>query len=180
MATALFKPYWLVTTLRESPANTPYSWFILAITIVLFVILVTLQWWLIIVGQSIGFGVALFAVSLLLLSYGAYTYLVLYLFKKTNRFLQTFNCLLLAYFIIHLCAMPLVWLNYALLNKQISVAILIYLNTLYLTLTLGLTIWQFLAMAFIYHQALDVDFFKGILVSLGLMAFNFLTFSLWR
>jgi len=180
MQSVIFKPYWLVTTLRESPANTVYSWFILMLTMIIFILLVALQWWLIVVRKPVTFAVAMSAVSLLLVSYAVYTYFVLYLTKKTSRFLQTFTCLLMAYLMIHLCAMPLVWLNYALLNKQISMAVLFYINTLYLTLTLGLTIWQFLAMAHIYHQALDIDFPKGILVSLGLMAFNFLTFSLWR
>lgn len=180
MESSIIKPYWLVTTLRESPENTPYSRFILVLTVLSFVSLVTLQWWMIAVRKPVSFGVALSAVTVLLLSYGVYTYLVLSLFKKNHRFLQTINCILIAYLIIHLCAMPLVWLNYALMTHQISIEVLLYINTLYLTITLGLTIWQFLAMAYIYQKALDIEFGKGILVSLGLIAFNFLTFSLWR
>lgn len=179
MGLSIWKSYWRVSTLRDTPANTVYSHMVLVGSVLLFCAIVAIQ--LVLLSPKYQNGGSMFIMLLMLLfSYSCYTYLLLYFTKKSNRYLQTLACILMAYVIVHLMAMPLVLIGYYAIATKVGMEILVYLNSLYLTMTLIFTIWQFLALAHIYRHALDVDFLRGVLASFGLLAFNLLIFSLIR
>lgn len=51
---------------------------------------------------------------------------------------------------------------------------------IYLFITLGLSIWQFVITAHIYKFALGTTPVKSVLAAFGLVAVNILTISFWR
>ena len=52
--------------------------------------------------------------------------------------------------------------------------------TIYLFVTLGLSIWQFIVTAHIYKFALNTTPIQSVLAAFGLVAVNVLTLSFWR
>lgn len=175
----LFKRYWRVSTFQDTPANTPYSPFLLSIAAGLFFLLIVLQWRIADINQQVNFGVAILAGLSLLTSYFLYTYALLKFCQKVNRFLQTLTCLLLSHFIIHVFVLPLLLLAPILVEANFSQIAALILGTSYLVLTLALTAWQFLIAAYVYKHALEVDYLASVLASFGLLAMNILLVSFW-
>ncbi|MBA2653420.1 MAG: hypothetical protein H0U73_14330 [Tatlockia sp.] len=176
----LFKRYWLVATLKESPANTPYSPVLMASASLLFFILIILQWYLADIKQTFNFASSILAALTLLCSYYVYTFVLLKIFRKANRTLQTLTALLASHIIVHLFAFPLLVITPMLAKADMRQVVILIFGVLYLVFTLILTIWQFVVTVHIYKQALELDNLGALLASLGLLACNILTVSFWQ
>ncbi|KTD25961.1 MULTISPECIES: hypothetical protein [Legionella] len=177
---ALFKCYWEVAILKKSPENTPYSPFLLSIASFLFFLLILLQWYLADLKQVFNPAISILAALTLLCSYFAYTYILLKIYHKTNRTLQTLTALLVCHMIVHFFAFPLLFMTPFLIKGDINQGVVLFLGVLYLILTFLLTIWQFLVTIHIYKRALEVDYVGAALASFGLLACNILTVSFWQ
>lgn len=176
----LFKRYWQIAMLKESPKNTPHSPLLLVIVFFLFFLLIILQWYLADIKQKFNPVISTLAGLTLLFSYFSYTYLLLKIYRKANRTLQTLTALLISHMIIHFFAFPLLIVTPMLISADMSQAFVLFLSIMYLILTLLLTIWQFLVTTYIYKQALDVEYLSAVLASFGLLACNILTVSFWQ
>lgn len=177
---ALLKQYWQVTLFKKSPAETPYSQFLLIVSTVLFSLFLGIQWLLAgIVEQSSLIG-SLAAGFSLIASYALYTFFLLSAFHVSNRFMQTLTCLFMSHSIIHIFAFPLIVMAPWFSQGTIAAPWNLILAVLYLAFTLVLTIWQFMVSAYIYKQALSFTYLPAILASFGLLASNVLILSLWR
>lgn len=176
MWTELFLRYWRVATFKETPGNTPYSVTLLGFIALFFLLLIILQWRMVDIDKSYS----PIAAGSLLLSYGVYTYLLLFAFRVTGRFVQTLGCLLATHAIVHLCAFPLLLMTPWLLDANSTGVAAFLLGIIYLIFTLILTIWQFIVTIHIYKHALQVDYLPASLASIGLIACNILIVSLWR
>ncbi len=116
----------------------------------------------------------------LILSYLAYNYIVLLVRGFTPRWVQTSTSIFSTHFIIHVIASPLVLLSPYLLHLDVKNPALLFIGVIYLFLTMGLSIWQFVVTAHIYKFALATTRSQSILVAFGLIAANILTVSFWR
>lgn len=174
----LFKRYWRVCIFKETPANTPHSQFLLALIAFLFLSLIILQWFSTDVQQEFKLTTSILAGLSLLFSYFIYTFVLLKVYRKANRFTQTLTALLVCHLIVHIFAMPLLLMT-PIFGSKINQTLVLLFGILYLILTLVLTVWQFLVTAHIYKYALEVDTLASILASFGLLACNILTVSFW-
>ncbi len=179
MWSELLKRYWQVSIFQESPANTPYSPFLLILAAFLFFLLIVLQWIIADVNQQFSLSVAVLAGISLLFSYFLYTYGLLKVYRKANRFLQTLTCLFISHTIVHLFVLPLLLVTPLLMDVKLNQVLALLIGAIYLVLTLALTAWQFLISAHIYKYALEVDYLASILASFGLLAANILIVSFW-
>lgn len=180
MWVALIKRYWQVSIFKETPANTPYSTLLLAATAFVFFLLVVMQWMIADIDEVFTLATSLLAAGALLISYGVYTVIILMLFRKTNRTVQTLTCLLAGHTIVHLFAFPLLLVAPWFVEAKMIQPLALLVAVVYLILTFVLTIWQFMITVHIYKHALGIDYFPAVLASLGLMACNILIVSLWR
>ncbi|WP_419418882.1 hypothetical protein ACNVED_10035 [Legionella sp. D16C41] len=176
----LLKRYWQVAILQETPANTPYSFFLLGLIILIYFLVLIIQWTIADVKSNYSLINTILTGLALLLSYFIYTKVIFSLYKKDNRFVQAITSLLMSNLIIHCLAFPLLlFTSYFLQADMLQVNMLLF-TIIYILSTLILSIWQFLAIAHIYRCALESSFFVAMLVSFGLLATNILTVSLWR
>lgn len=176
----LIKRYWQVAILKESPENTPSSPFLLVVVSVLYFLLILLQWYLAEVKQGFNLAISLVAALTLFCSYFVYTFVVLKIYRKAHRTLQTLTSLLASHMIVHLFAFPLLLATPLLISADLNPGILLFVAIVYLVLTLTLTFWQFLVTIYIYKLALGLDYLSAILASFGLLACNILTVSIWQ
>lgn len=167
--------YWRVTVMRDTPANTPYSPTMLALASFLFLLIVSVQRALAVKDADLASSLA--GGIIILFSYYLYTYVVLRMSAKKNRFVQTLSCLLFSYLIIHLMAFPLIIITQYLVGQENSLVVVYILMILFLC-ALFLAIWQFLVTASIFRHALDLSFFQGIMVCLGLVGFSIVILSI--
>lgn len=176
----LIKRYWQVSIFRESPANSPYSPLLLFLIALIYYLILIIQWKITDLSAQLPmFGVWLLALTVLG-SYAVYTIGLLTLCKKGGRVVQTLSCLYAGHGFIHVFAFPL--LIGAPLLKQADVVNTagFLLGILYLIFTLILTVWQFMISAYLYKEALKIEYIPAVLASIGLMAMNILTVSIWR
>lgn len=176
----LFKRYWQVAVLKESPENTPYSLLFLIIVSFLFFLLIITQWYFADLKQEFNLAISALAGVTLLCSYFVYTYVLLKIYRKVNRVLQTLTALLMTHMIVHFFAFPLLFATPMLMKANLNPGITLFVGMIYLILTIVLTIWQFLVTIHIYKNALEVDYLSGLLASFGLLACNILTVSIWQ
>lgn len=176
----LIKQYWQVSLFKETPANTPYSPFLLGVTVLFFFLLVVVQWLIADVGALYALTSALLSAGTLVASYALYTLLLLALFGMANRTVQTLTCLLACHAIVHVFALPLLLMTPLLLGSTLAEPLALFISIVYLFLTLGLTVWQFMVTVYIYKHALEKDYLPAILAGLGLLACSILIVSLWR
>ena len=176
----LFKRYWQVTILKESPENTPYSPLLMIVASFLFFSLIILQWDLADIKEEFDFGTSVLAGLTLLCSYFVYTYVLLKIYRKVERTLQTLTALLVSHLIIHFFAFPLLFVTPVLVAADMNRALVLGVGIAYLIITLTLTIWQLWVTIFIYKQALEMDYLTAILASFGLLSCNILTVSFWQ
>ncbi len=175
----ILKRYWQVSLFRETPANTPYSPLLLVAIAVCFLVLITTQWIIADVKNEVTLARALFEGTALVLSYVIYTYLLLSIFKKNNRLVQTLSCLFAGHAIVHLCASPLLFAMPILAAEKTNPSLGLVFAVVYLILTLLLTVWQFMLTAYIYKHALEIEYLPAVFASLGLLAANILIISIW-
>lgn len=177
---ALIKRYWQVSLLKETPANTPYSVFLLGVMVLFFLLLIVMQWMIADFEHVFTFSRSIVAGAALLLSYAIYTYALLLVFRVANRMVQTLTCLLAGNSIVHLFAFPLLLMTPWLMQANAVEPLALLIGIFYLVSTLILTIWQFMVTVHIYKHALMIDYLPAVLASFGLLACNILIVSFWR
>jgi hypothetical protein len=144
MWTALIKRYWQVSLLKETPANTPYSIFLLGLISLFFFLLIIFQWLIADVEDLFTISSSILAGAALLASYFVYTFALLLVFRIANRLVQTLTCLLAGHVIIHLFAFPLLLITPWLMEANSVQPLALFIGILYLIATLILTVWQFM------------------------------------
>ena len=172
--------YWNVSQLKESPQNTPYSAFLGTLSFILLSLILTLQWALSGIESSDNLVKQFIISTSLALSFIIYTAAILFFKGLSARFIQTSTCLLGAFSIIHLLALPLFALDPYLIHINLKNPIYFFIAVLYLFFTLGLSLWQFIITAHIYKHALNASPVQSVLAAFGLVAVNILTLSFWR
>ena len=180
MWVALIKRYWHVSLFKETPANTPYSLFLLGLIAFFFYVLIVFQWMIADVEKIFTLGFSLLAGGALLLSYGLFTFALLLAFRLPGRVVQTLTCLLAGHTIVHLFAFPLLLVTPWLADTKGIQSLGLLVGVVYLILTLILTIWQFIVTVHIYKNALGKEYLPAVFASFGLLACNILIVSLWR
>lgn len=180
MVTLLFSYYWRVSLLKDSPENTPYSIILMWISAVLLAVIMVIQWVFsdVVFGDDISITV-MCAISLIL-SFFIYTYALLFVTGYAARFVQTITCLFVIHAIIHILASPLLLLDPYLSQANLKNPLLLFIGVIYLFVTLGLSVWQFVIAAHIFKYALNTTAIQSVLAAFGLIAVNILTVSLWR
>ncbi|HAT8179693.1 TPA: hypothetical protein JA361_09565 [Legionella pneumophila] len=176
----LFSYYWRLSLLKETPENSPYSVFLLVIMCILFSIIMLIQWDIAELDFSRDWLLSLMMATSLILSFIFYTYAILKFQNLASRLVQTSTCLLSAYIIIHVLATPLFLIDTYLSAENLKNPIFLFIGMIYLFITLGLSIWQFVITAHIYKFALGTTPVKSVLAAFGLVAVNILTISFWR
>lgn len=175
----LFSSYWNVCLLKESPENSPYSIELLCLAVLLFTGLMSLQWTL---SDFIFPTLSLLIIASLsmVLSFVLYTSILLFFKGLKTRIVQTSTSLLYVHCIIHALALVLFLADPYLTHANLKNPIISFIGVLYLFVTLGLSIWQFIATAHIYKFALNCTPTQSVLAAFGLIAVNVLTLSFWR
>lgn len=177
---ALIKQYWNVSLFKQEPGDTPYSTLLLGIVCVVFFALIVCQWLISDINHQLTWGMALLVAASLVLSYVAYTWILLSMFRLKARFVQTLTCLLAGHTIVHFVAFPLLLILPLFMGAHNTVVVGSLIGIAYLILTLMLAVWQFMVSVYVYKQALSTAYFSAVLASFGLLAFNILTVSFWR
>lgn len=170
--------YWRVMTFKETPANTPYSYLLLALIVLFYYALILAQWLMLEPGTLPTLNAPVGMAALLILSYVIYTWALLRVLRHKNRFVQSLSCLLIGHALVHLFALPLLLLAPWLAQVAMPAAFALFVGLLYLVLTLLLTFWQFMISVHVYKHALDLSSFPAVLAGFGLLAANILTVSL--
>lgn len=180
MMKLIFYCYWQVCLLKNSPENTPYSHFLLGLSAILFALTLIIQWQFsdIIFSDDV-FIILMIAISLIF-SFIVYCYIILLFKGFIGRLVQTLTCIFCTQLIIHILACPLVLLEPYLVNAHIKNPLVLFIGVMYLFITLGLSVWQFVITAHIFKYALSTTAIQSVLAAFGLMAVNILTVSLWR
>ncbi len=180
MIKSLFRSYWDICLFRKSPEQTVYSPFLMVLSGFLFAALIMLQWQITDSKDTLDFDISLYRGVTLILSYAAFTGLLLFLFNVNDRFVKTLTSLFCCHFIVHIIALPVLLMMPALADANMKNPVMVSLGMIYLLVTLALSIWQILISAQIYRFSLEVSSIKSILASVGLIATNLLTISFWQ
>lgn len=172
--------YWNVTRLKESPENTPYSLALFVMSILLFTLIMLIQWSFSRSNSSHDL-LLVFSMGLsLVFSFIIYTGVILYFKGFGSRFVQTITSLLYAHSIVHLLAFPLFIIDPHLNHSNLKNPIFLIIGVFYLFITLALSVWQFVITAHIYKYALNTTPLQSVFAAFGLIAVNILTLSFWR
>jgi hypothetical protein len=175
-----FIGYWELCLFKKSPEDTPYSLVLLVTGVLALTFIMSLQWILSHFDFS-GDLLLLFVAGLsLVVSFIAYTALILFFRRFITRFVQTISCLLWVYAIVHALAMPLFVVDPYLVDANLKNPFFLFIGVVYLFVTLGLSVWQFVITAHIYKHALNTTPVQSVLAAFGLLAVNILTLSFWR
>ncbi|MCW8397651.1 hypothetical protein OQJ26_02470 [Legionella sp. PATHC038] len=173
----IFDRYWDICLLKDSPENTPYSVTRMVLSGVLLALLMTLEWNYSYFNSSEDMVNNLFISVCLVISYIIYTYLILYFKGLTSRLIQTVTSLYCINIIIHILVIPLLILAPYLSLIHLRHPIFLFMGIVYLFLSLGLSVWQFVITAHIYKYALSTTAIQSVLAAFGLIAVNILTVS---
>lgn len=177
MLTRVLDRYWDICLLKESPENTPYSITRMFLSGILLALIMVIEWNFSTFTSSADVGSNLFIATCLILSYVIYTYIVLYLRGYTSRLVQTITTLFYISIIIHIMVAPLLLISPYLSQIHLKNPLLLFVGVLYLFLSIGLSVWQFVITAHIYKHALSTTSIQSVLVAFGLIAVNILTVS---
>lgn len=172
----IFDRYWQICLLRESPENTPYSIIRLFVSGLILVLILVLEWSFSHYNNA-DLGTNIILASGLLFSYFFYSYAILFLKNHVPRLVQTVTALYYTSIIIHLFVAPLVYVAPYLSQAHLMSPLLLIIAITYLCVSLGLSIWQFIIVAHIYKNALNVSGVQSAMAAIGLMAVNILTLS---
>lgn len=172
--------YWQVLLLKETPANTPYSRLLLLISAILLLLVLVIEGFLSTTSGTYDLlGATVIACSILV-SFLLYNYILLFITGLEKRLVQTTTCLFCAHILIHVLASPLFLLDPYLSPSNLKNPLLLLLAVIYLFISLGLSVWQFVVNAHIYKEALNASAIQSVLAAFGLIAVNILTVSFWR
>jgi hypothetical protein len=172
--------YWNICLLRESPENTPYSVVLLVIAVLLLTLIMTVQWSFSNFDFSKDLLLVFFAGLSLVVSFIVYTVIILFFKGLSNRIVQTTTSLLYAHSIVHVLAIPLFIVDPYLNTSNLKNPFFLFIGVLYLFVTLGLSVWQFVITAHVYKYALTTTPIQSVFAAFGLIAVNVLTLSFWR
>ncbi len=175
----LLSNYWNICLLQESPENSPYSMDLLFVAVLLFTMVMSIQWSLSDFNFTNSWFVIIAGLSLVF-SFIIYTTIILYFRGLKKRIIQTISSLLFVHCIIHILAMPLFIMDPYLTHANLKNPIFLFIGVMYLFITLGLSIWQFIVTVHIYKYALNTSPIQSVLAAFGLVAVNVLTLSFWR
>lgn len=92
--------------------------------------------------------------------------------------MQTATSLYCISIIIHILVIPLLIIAPYLSLANLRNPLFLFIGILYLFLSLGLSVWQFVITAYIYKFALNITAIQSALAAFGLIAVNILTISL--
>ena len=180
MIKQLFFYYWRICLLKESPENSPYSRIFLALSAILLAFVLVIQWQFSDVLFADDLLTTLMAALSLIVSYVIYNSIILFFRGLSLRLVQTLTCLFSTRIIIHILACPLLLVDPYLSHANLKNPHLLFVAVIYLFITLGLSIWQFVITAHIYKYALSTSAIQSVLAAFGLLAVNILTVSFWR
>lgn len=175
----LFRCYWRLALLKETPANTPHSPVLMILSALLFMMVMIYQWSHSSLAFAKDFAYSVIIALSLAASFVVYSYAILAVKGLLSRLVQTVTSLFVVHSLIHLCAVPLFLFDPYLANVQEKTPLILLIGMIYLLITLALSIWQFAVTAHIYKHALNINFMRALLAALGLVAINILTISFW-
>ncbi len=98
-----------------------------------------------------------------------YCYLILFLRGRGERFVQTAMALMLTGFMLSLLLMPIVFINPIFQPVVLPNFLKLILSVLVIAWLLLLQIWSVLVYSHIFRRSLDLAFFYGLLITLGLV-----------
>ncbi|CAM3120393.1 Uncharacterised protein [Legionella steigerwaltii] len=173
----IFDRYWDICLLKDSPENTPYSITRMVLSGILLALLMTIEWNYSYFNSSEDMVNNVFISICLVISYIIYTYLILYFKGLTSRLVQTVISLYCINIIIHILVIPLLVLAPYLSLIHLRNPLFLFVGIVYLFLSLGLSVWQFVITAHIYKFALNTTAIQSVLAAFGLIAVNILTVS---
>ena len=176
----IFFYYWHICRLKTSPEHTPHSWLIMLLGLVLLALVLTVQWHFSELSFSTHLSLCFLVGMNLIIAFIIYTYAILLMRRLDKRFVQTITCLLFAYSIIHVLALPLFIFDDYLVDVNLRNPVFLFIGVIYLFITIGMSIWQFVVTAHIYKYALDASPIQSVLAAFGLVAVTILTLSFWR
>lgn len=177
---SVFFYYWQICLLKGSPENTPHSRFLLGLSAIVFAFLKIVQWRFSGIVFAYDLTLTLFCAISLILSFFVYNSALLFLRGVSPRLVQTLTSLFCTRIIIHILACPLLLLDPYLLNANLKNPHLLFIGVIYLFITFGLSLWQFVITAHIYKYALSTSAIQSVLAAFGLFAVGILTVSFWR
>ncbi|MBI2785933.1 MAG: hypothetical protein HYX60_06370, partial [Legionella longbeachae] len=160
--------------------NTPYSIVRMVLSAFLLALLLLVEWNFSYFNSSEDMIRNMYISISLVLSDVIYTYLVLYFKGLASRLVQTVTSLFWINIIIHILVFPLLLLAAYLPLIQLNKPLLLFIGIIYLFLSLGFSIWQFVITAHIYKLALNIRAIQSVLAAFGLIAVNILTVSLLK
>lgn len=175
----LIRTYWNICLFKKSPADSPYSVLLLVFMGLLFLLLIVFQWSMSNRSIQASYSVIIGLGCLLLLSYMIYTFVLLWISRRIGRNVQTLTCLFACHTIVHVIALPLVFIVPIISAMNGSSFLTFIMNVLFLAVSLMLSVWQFMVTAHIYKHALMLKTPASLLASLGLLAVNILMISFW-
>lgn len=178
MLSVTLKNYWHVSLLKNSPENTPHSNVFLFVFASLFFLVVISQWSMVDSKHPLTFNQIILAAFLLCVSYSAYTFILLKIYQLEVRFLQTLTSLFAVHVIIHIFAYPILAATPFLSDESVPGWLAFIIASLYLALTLLLTVWQIMVTYFIYQKALSAENIQAVFATIGLFVMNVLVVSL--
>ncbi|MDR3441430.1 MAG: hypothetical protein P4L65_00255 [Legionella sp.] len=173
----ILERYWAICLLKESPENTPYSISRLFMSGVLLALIMVIEWNFSYLTASSDLGTNLFIATSLILSYVIYTYIILFIKGLAARLVQTVTALFYISIIIHILVTPLLFLAPYLSQINLKNPLVLIIGVIYLFLSIGISVWQFVITAHIYKHALSITPIQSVLAAFGLIAVNILTVS---
>lgn len=174
----IFDCYWDICLLKESPENTAYSSPRMILCGILLALLMTMEWDYSSITSSEEMVNNLIISISIIISCILYTYLLLYIKGLTQRLVQTVTSLYIINIIIHILVLPLLIISPYLSLFNLKNTFILFLGIIYLFLSLGLSVWQFIIMAHIYKFALNATAIQSVFAAFGSIAVNILIISL--
>ncbi|AUH73531.1 hypothetical protein [Legionella sainthelensi] len=174
----IFDRYWDICLLKESPENTSYSISRMVLSGFVLALLIMIEWDVTSFKSSDDMVSSGLISIFLILSDVIYTYLVLSFKGFAARLVQVVTSLFVINIIIHILVLPLLLIAPYLSQFHLRTPLFLFLGIIYLFLSLGLSVWQFVITANIYKFALNVTMIQAVLTAFGLVAVNILTVSL--
>jgi hypothetical protein len=178
MLNLIFDRYWDICCLRASPENTPYSITHMVLSGVLLILLILIEWNVSYFHSSEDIVNNALTSICVVLAHAVYSYLILYFKGLAARWVQTITTLYYVNIIIHVLVIPLLLFAPYLSLIHVTNPLLLFIGILYLFLSLGLSVWQFVITANVYKFALNISPIQSVLAAFGLIAVNILTVSL--
>ncbi len=178
MINLVFDRYWDICLLKESPENTPYSIIRTFLSGIILALIMVTEWNFSSITASNDLGANLLIAVCLILSCVVYTYIILFLKGFISRLIQTVTALFYTNMIIHILVAPLLLIAPYLSQSHLKNPFLLLIGVIYLFLSIGLSVWQFVITAHIYKYALSTTAIQSVLAAFGLIAVNILTVSL--